>query len=970
MAYFDKYGVEYSDDRKTLVMFPQNFKGAYVIPEGVTDFKTYTEVDGEDLPFDVYVEYSPFTYQPLKRHAISCCPGLTSLEFPSSLTVIPEMAFQGCCSLETVIFHAKELTIEDYAFDGCEKLENVIIETDDIHIGSNVFRETQFIKSHCIDGALYFNDTLIFVDSAYNGVFVVKEGTKRLGKSVFAYIEGITEVVLPKSLEDLGIESFSHCGIRKICIPEGITKIQDGGDEVEFPDVSPLFCKDGVFGGCKNLEEVVLPTSLKEIGVGAFYGCTKLSTINIPQGVQRIGMFAFEGTWLYSISIKNPSVIIENGAFANCHNLTEVKFDEFSSPQFVVVSGQEYGCSAELSPESVFANCENLPVIDNIRYAGNYLVEAVDKELSTYIVKDDTKHIGVDAFRNCCCLKAITIPDSVISIGEGAFEKCAVLNSIIIPDNVTKIGSGAFCNCSNLTSVTIGNGVTNIESNAFYDCQSLISVIIGKGVENIRNYAFSGCSNLKSLSIPDNVMSIEEGVFCDCKALNKPIYNAHVFAYLPRTYSGEYVIPSGINLIANHAFSRCNYLTSVVIPSSVKSIGGDAFSCCENLTSLTIPDGVTNIGDSAFSYCTRLTSVTIPNSVTKIGWNVFNGCEALNTPMYNAHIFAYFPRTYSGEYVIPLGIKTIANYAFYRCKRLTSVIIPNSVTCIEEDAFDDCESLVSIEIPNSVTHVGWDAFGWNAKWNTIIVPLGEEERFCEMDGLKNYADIIRQTSEKRKQQQQQRDEYEQRLLQEQQRQELFQGTILFFDTETNGLPRNYKASVSNSSNWPRLVQLAWIIADKEGNVLKKKSVIIKPDGFSIPADAVAVHGITTERAQREGIPLTKVLEEFAADLIFAQHIVGHNIDFDQHVVGAELCRLGMDFNALIDKPCTCTMKTTTNFCAIPNPNTYFGGYKWPSLQELYRKLFNRDFEDAHDALADITATKECFFELKRRGIIQ
>ena len=142
------------------------------------------------------------------------------------------------------------------------------------------------------------------------------------------------------------------------------------------------------------------------------------------------------------------------------------------------------------------------------------------------------------------------------------------------------------------------------------------------------------------------------------------------------------------------------------------------------------------------------------------------------------------------------------------------------------------------------------------------------------------------------------------------------------------------------------------------------------DSLLFPADAVAVHGITTERAQREGLPLKDVLEEFAADLSLAEHVVGHNIDFDQHVVGAELCRLGMDFNALMDKPCTCTMKTTTNFCAIPNPNTYFGGYKWPSLQELYRKLFNRDFENAHDDLADITATKDCFFELKRRGIIR
>lgn len=200
-------------------------------------------------------------------------------------------------------------------------------------------------------------------------------------------------------------------------------------------------------------------------------------------------------------------------------------------------------------------------------------------------------------------------------------------------------------------------------------------------------------------------------------------------------------------------------------------------------------------------------------------------------------------------------------------------------------------------------------------------------------------------------------------------QEILQDSIIFFDTETTGKPRNYRAPVIDSYNWPRLVQLAWIMADKNGNVLKKKSVIIKPDGFSIPSEAVKVHGITTDRANREGKPLQEVLEEFAMDLSLAEQVVGHNIDFDQHIVGAELCRLNMDYDALMDKPCICTMRSSTDFCAIPNSNSYYGGYKWPSLQELYRKLFNRSFDDAHDALSDVTATKECFFELKRRGVI-
>lgn len=355
------------------------------------------------------------------------------------------------------------------------------------------------------------------------------------------------------------------------------------------------------------------------------------------------------------------------------------------------------------------------------------------------------------------------------------------------------------------------------------------------------------------------------------------------------------------------------------------------------------------------------------------------------------------PADFQGGYMIPDGITEIGDYAFSNCSGLTTIEIPNSIKRIGAKAFYNCKGLTTIDIPNSVTNISADAFDecnphvaeiayiYRTKLEEKIRQQREEEetaRRLEAERARQEAERARQEAERAREEAKRiaaeqerlriikaREEEEQRRLQEQQMQEMLQGSILFFDTETTGKPLNYKAPVTDLYNWPRLVQLAWIMADKDGNVLKKKSVIIKPEGFSIPADSVAVHGITTERALREGLSLNDVLEEFATDLSLAEHIVGHNIDFDQHIVGAELCRIGMNFNTLMDKPCTCTMKTSTKYCAIPNPNTYFGGYKWPSLQELYQKLFNRSFEDAHDALADITATKECYFELKHQGII-
>ncbi len=85
---------------------------------------------------------------------------------------------------------------------------------------------------------------------------------------------------------------------------------------------------------------------------------------------------------------------------------------------------------------------------------------------------------------------------------------------------------------------------------------------------------------------------------------------------------------------------------------------------------------------------------------------------------------------------------------------------------------------------------------------------------------------------------------------------------LFFDTETTGLPQDYKASVKDLHNWPRLVQLAWLRYDKNGNKIDGNNYIIKPDGFTIPSDASKIHGISTERALREGVALQGVLNEF------------------------------------------------------------------------------------------------------------
>ena len=192
--------------------------------------------------------------------------------------------------------------------------------------------------------------------------------------------------------------------------------------------------------------------------------------------------------------------------------------------------------------------------------------------------------------------------------------------------------------------------------------------------------------------------------------------------------------------------------------------------------------------------------------------------------------------------------------------------------------------------------------------------------------------------------------------------------FLIFDTETTGLPRNYNAPLSDSDNWPRVVQIAWQLHDVKGNLISANSIIVKPNGFTIPFNAAQVHGISTERALAEGNDLQVVMNEFVEAVKQTKYLCGHNIEFDLSIVGAEFIRLGMsDFFA--GKPVIDTKNDdVTEFCAIPGGRG--GKYKWPKLEELYVKLFNQGFEAAHNAAFDVQATAKAFFELLKRNILK
>ena len=195
--------------------------------------------------------------------------------------------------------------------------------------------------------------------------------------------------------------------------------------------------------------------------------------------------------------------------------------------------------------------------------------------------------------------------------------------------------------------------------------------------------------------------------------------------------------------------------------------------------------------------------------------------------------------------------------------------------------------------------------------------------------------------------------------------------VLFFDTETSDFIK--KALSANDPEQAWTVQIGAILASQEEE-FDQMNVIIKSNGRSMNYYAQEVHGITIERADTEGIEELEVAEQFGLMLRQADLVVCHNFAFDWNYVYQMMERNLDELSDLarsafyLDLPNHCTMKdkAVVKMCGLKNKA---GRPKWPKLTELHEHLFGERFDGAHDAYADISATKRCFFELVNRGIV-
>lgn len=175
--------------------------------------------------------------------------------------------------------------------------------------------------------------------------------------------------------------------------------------------------------------------------------------------------------------------------------------------------------------------------------------------------------------------------------------------------------------------------------------------------------------------------------------------------------------------------------------------------------------------------------------------------------------------------------------------------------------------------------------------------------------------------------------------------------LLIFDTETTGLPKSREPAIKGSDNWPHLVSIAWTVVDTTNNfnTISSESYIVKPQ-WTIPADSTAIHGITQEKAEVDGLPLSTVIQKFLD--VDHDMIVAHNMNFDYNVLVNAIV-WDLKINTLPDfKPKFCSMEAMKETMQIPYANGR--GYKPPKLTELYTYVVKKPFDSGktHSAQYD------------------
>ena len=696
--------------------------------------------------------------------ASSMFRGCTSLEkviLPPGIKTIGSSAFYGCASLDSVKLPMGISQVGNYAFYGCAGIEDLTLADGVKSIGAYAFRHCSSLNMLDLGEGVTSIDRLAFADcvsleeiylpdsyASFNGTtsygpFTGCTSVRKLsiGSSngiIYPYdvnmdSECLEEVIVRGSVHTIKYGCFSNSG-----------EIQSGNVRVILEDGVEVI-EGSAFSGCMGIADVVLPSTLKEIGTYAFYRCLNLKKINfrnatvlgrigdhafyecvsitdvaLADSVKNIGSYTFRKcSALKTLDLGESVTSIGRLAFADCVSLEEIYLpDSYVSYNGTTTYGPFTGCTSVrklsigssngiLYPYDVNMDSECLEEV-TIRGSVHtiaYGCFSSSGEIRTgnvrVVIEEGVEVIGVKAFNGCAGITEVVLPSTLREIGSEAFSSCGMIKRINLSDatRLRKIGNYAFYKCAGITDVTLADTVMSIGVYAFLGCKNLKTLDLGDGVTSIGNHAFKDCVSLEEIYLPDSYASYNGtttyGPFTGCKSVRRlsiGTSNGVIYPYdvnMDSECLEEVIVRGSVQTISNGCFANAGEIRTgnarVVLEEGVKTIGTDAFNGCAGITEVVLPSTLREIGTEAFCACTKIKRINLSDatSLQKIGNYAFYKCAGITAV------------------TLADTVSSIGVYAFYNCTGLKKLDLGDGVMTVGNHAFRDCISLEEIYLPDS-----------------------------------------------------------------------------------------------------------------------------------------------------------------------------------------------------------------------------------------------------------------------------
>ena len=462
-----------------------------------------------------------------------------------------------------------------------------------------------------------------------------------------------------------------------VAIPEGVTAI----GEFAFSNSSitavtiPKNVKSiewNAFMNCRNLKSVSLPKSDIKIGTGAFFGCRNLTDIVIPEGVTTMGSGAFYDCWnLKKIVLPKTLTSVKDRVFYGGARLKSIAIN---ASHMEMPKGQ-FGLFQYAPPRDFEVFAPNLPlsvlqeqgmgpaaVKGFFKQPSKYTDPAIVTQYALYIASQRKKFL-TDVLKR---------------------DMAEILRILADEKKITK------------KNVSQDYYQPAVEYKAA-KCAAFLEKRFGNELGSQAEALLSERERTKDFKIEKGILTKYTGP------------------------GGDVIIPEGVTEIGKEVFAKSKTLMSVTLPQSLKTVGAEAFASCNGLTSVTIPRGVTEIRFGAFDWCKNLKDVYIDDLAAwcRIEFGgVFANCGNPLSAGARLHVNGRILT----ELVIPDGIETVNDYAFYHCVSLEGVSIPKGVTAVGNYAFFDCANLKSVSLPESVVSIGDGTFCGCKKLAEVNIP--------------------------------------------------------------------------------------------------------------------------------------------------------------------------------------------------------------------------------------------------------